>query len=173
MKRNDLSLLLVAALSLFIFLSRWLPHQPNLTPVIALCLFAGFLARGQVYGFLLPLSALVASDWLIGFYPGWGFTYVSLVGVLLAGAFLRPQLSSFIGFGLGGAILFFLGSNYGVWMSSQMYPPTFGGLLNCYQMGIPFFRSTVTGTLFFMTLFYFGYHFVSSKLNLSDASQKV
>ena len=140
MKKANLPLMIIAVLSFGIFFSRMIPHQPNLTPVLALCLFSGFFAKGRWYALLLPLVALAASDWVIGFYPGWAFNYVSLALLLFAGSYLKHSASSFLGFGLFGAVVFFLFSNFGVWMFSEMYAPTFEGLMACYQMGIIFFR---------------------------------
>ncbi len=157
MKKANLPLIIIGILSFGIFFSRMIPHQPNLTPVLALCLFSGFFAKGRWYSMVLPLLALAASDWYIGFYPGWGFNYVSLALLLFAGDFMKQAATSFVGYGFFGAVVFFLLSNFGVWMFSEMYPPTFEGLLSCYQMGIIFFRSTLVGTTAFMALFYVAY----------------
>jgi hypothetical protein len=58
---------------------------------------------------------------------------------------------------IAGSILFFLVTNFGVWATSSMYEKTFSGLMRSYQMGIPFFRNTLLGDLFYTALFFFAY----------------
>ena len=154
MDKNKMPLILVSLLSVLIFASRMISHQPNLTPVLALCLFSGFLAKGRWYSMVLPMFALVLSDWQIGFYPGWVFNYVSLVLVLFSGVMMKGRLSSFAGFGILGATQFFLLSNLGVWMFTKMYPLTLEGLIQSYGMGLPFFKATLLSTTAFMVVFY-------------------
>ena len=91
------SLVLVGLLSALIFWSRWIPHPPNFSPLIALCLASGFLAKGRWYSLVLPLGALAISDWQMGFYPGWGVNYGVLVGILFLGNFMRFSPLSFGG----------------------------------------------------------------------------
>lgn len=163
MKSAKLLFPLIFLLSLILFMSRIIPHQANVTPVLALCLMAGFLAKGRWYSLVLPLLALLASDLWIGMYPGWGFNYVSLVLIAFSGVFASYSLPAFMGFGFLGATQFFLLSNFGVWFFSKMYAPTWEGLLTCYQMGLPFFRATLVGTLGSLFVFYCVYGFFAQK----------
>ena len=48
--------------------------------------------------------------------------------------------------------IFFIVTNFAVWMSGTMYPPTLDGLILCYTMAIPFFGNTLAGTLFYVSL---------------------
>jgi len=48
--------------------------------------------------------------------------------------------------------IFFVITNFAVWMSGTMYPLTMEGLLLCYTMAIPFFGNTLAGTLFYVSL---------------------
>ena len=50
------------------------------------------------------------------------------------------------------ATIFFVITNFAVWMSGTMYPLTIDGLLLCYTMAIPFFGNTLAGTLFYVSL---------------------
>jgi hypothetical protein len=43
-------------------------------------------------------------------------------------------------------ILFFLISNFGVWMLSSFYPKTLAGLGACYWIAIPFYNGEITGS---------------------------
>jgi hypothetical protein len=147
MNKNSFLFLSVCFFGLLIFASRLIPHMPNFTPVLGLCLFSGFLAQGRSFSLFIPLGALLLSDFMLGFYPGWGFNYVALTLILFSGIFMQKEMTSFLGFGLLAGVVFFLVSNLGVWATSQMYPKTWEGLIHCYTMGIPFFRATLSGTL--------------------------
>jgi len=50
------------------------------------------------------------------------------------------------------ATIFFVITNFAVWMSGTMYPLTLDGLLLCYTMAIPFFGNTLAGTFFYVSL---------------------
>jgi len=48
------------------------------------------------------------------------------------------------------SISFFIVSNFAAWAAwPQMYPRTLAGLITCYAAGVPFFRGTATGDMFF------------------------
>jgi hypothetical protein len=53
--------------------------------------------------------------------------------------------------------LFFLVTNFGWWATGSIYEPTFAGLVQCYAQGLPFFKNTLLGDLFFAVLLFGGY----------------
>ena len=57
---------------------------------------------------------------------------------------------------LAASTLFFLLSNFGVWLAGW-YPMTGAGLLSCYAYAIPFFGYTVAGDLLFTVLLFGSY----------------
>ena len=59
-----------------------------------------------------------------------------------------------LGASLAGSVVFFLVSNFGVWMGWKMYPATVGGLIDCYVAALPFFRNTVLGDLAYAGLMF-------------------
>ena len=63
----------------------------------------------------------------------------------------------------------FIITNFGVWATGRMYAKNFSGLVEAYAMGLPFFRNTLVGDVFFNLLFFAGYHFllfISKKIAL-------
>ena len=50
-----------------------------------------------------------------------------------------------------GAVIFFVLSNFGVWLGGS-YGYDLNGLLSCYILAIPFFTNTVLSTVFFSIL---------------------
>lgn len=145
---------LLALISLLLIISRIYPHAANFSPVLALCLMSGFLAKKKPSYLALPVAALIVSDALLGFYPGMLFNYLAFGALFLVGHKLPFKFSGFAFGGLFGAVVFFLLSNLGVWYASKMYAPDLSGLLTCYQMGLPFFRFTLMSTTAFMLIFY-------------------
>ncbi len=48
--------------------------------------------------------------------------------------------------------MFFLLTNGAVWLMGGWYPLTLAGLAECYLAGLPFYRWTILGDLFFTTI---------------------
>ena len=53
--------------------------------------------------------------------------------------------------GIGASILFFVVTNFAVWLSGY-YGFTMEGLLACYIAAIPFFQNTIAGTLIYIMI---------------------
>ena len=147
------------SLILFAVLSRLIPHPPNFAPITALALFSGvYLDRKQT--FLIPLAAVLISDYFLGFYTGMVWVYASFVAIGFIGLWLRNHrgIGQTIGSTLVGSILFFIVTNFGVWISLQVtYPHTVDGLIACYVAAIPFFRNTLFGDFVYVTAMFGAY----------------
>ena len=65
--------------------------------------------------------------------------------------FFSKTLISRISGALVGALIFFLVTNFGVWISG-MYGYTLEGFINCYNLAIPFFAYSIISTLIFSLL---------------------
>jgi hypothetical protein len=131
--------------------SRLLPHPPNFAPIAAAGIFAAaFLPRR--WALSVPLASMVVSDLIIGLHPLILFTWGSYLAlVLLAARIFQPKVSAprVISTALLGSIIFFLVTNFGVWLEGRLYPPTLAGLWQSYVMALPFFRNTLLGDLFY------------------------
>ena len=129
---------------------RLVPHMPNFAPIGAIALFGGAML-GWRYALWLPLSTMMLSDLIIGFYPGIEFTWISFLVIALVGIALKNK-GLLMKIGVGGvtsATIFFVISNFGVWVASGMYTHTLAGFVNCYTMALPFFRGTLMGDVFY------------------------
>ena len=138
---------------------RLVPHPPNFSPIDAMALFSGaYLARRWV-AFAAPLAALLLSDLILGFYPGMLFQYAAVVLIALLGmaALSRVTLARLVVAALASSVLFFLVSNFGVWLAGGMYPQTLAGLGACFVAAVPFFQNTVAGDLFYTALLFGGF----------------
>lgn len=131
---------------LAIAISRFIPHPPNFTSLIALSFYVPAIL-GLTYIPALILSFAV-TDIVIGYHTGTFFTWgsVFLIG-LTAQAFSRTLISRLSG-ALLGAFIFFLITNFGVWVSG-MYGYTLNGFIDCYLLAIPFFAYNAISTLMF------------------------
>jgi len=162
MKKHSLEVYLsFVAVTLCSIFMRIIPHIPNVSPVASLALFSGALIPSWG-GFAIPLVAMVISDLFLGFHVTIPFVYGSFLLIAGIGYFIRKKISVLnIGVGsLIGSTLFFIITNFGVWITSSMYKKSISGLFKCYFMGLPFFRNTLLGDLFYITLFFLGYRFV-------------
>ena len=153
------SALLFYGLIVLLIVSRMLPHPSNFTPIGAIGLFIGAYSR-QYWQWLIPLCALLISDYIIGSYHivSMAFVYLgffasSVVGLVsLRNRFAWSRLVSGTFF---SALLFFVLSNFGVWLSGVLYPMTLDGLSSCFIAAIPFFGNTLAG-YFLYTIIIFG-----------------
>ena len=143
-------------------ISRLVPHPWNATPVMAIALLSGaYLSRR--WSILLPLTIIVLSDLLIGWHNTIPFTWSAFVftGVLGWWVRQRPTAWRIIGSSLIGSVLFFIVTNFGVWVVGELYPRTAAGFWECYVAAIPFFRGTLLGDLVYVTVFFGTYHLVT------------
>lgn len=165
-------LLLIAMIALAA-LSRLLPHPPNFSPIEAVALFGGAHFARRWLGVLVPLLAMFVSDLALGLING-GIYLDYFVSAHFLSIYLCIALSSLLGFALrgrssggrvlacslAGSVLFFLISNFVVWLTASPQdasPACSIGLGSCYVAAIPFFQWTVLGTLFYAALLFGGF----------------
>ncbi|MFC1645639.1 DUF6580 family putative transport protein [Candidatus Omnitrophota bacterium] len=141
-----LALILVVTAIIF----RFIPHIANFTPILAIALFGGAYLKNWKYALLLPLVLMMVTDTFLGVHNTIIFTWGSLLLVAGLGMLLRKKknplniaLSAF-----SSAVMFFIITNFGVWIMGW-YPRTIDGLISCYTLAIPFFRTTMASTLVF------------------------
>jgi len=136
---------------------RLLPHPPNLAPVTTIALFAGVYLSPKM-AFILPILAMLISDYFLGFYQFslMAFVYLSFLFTVFLGIYLKKKKKwyTILGGSLCASILFFILTNFAVWAFTPWYQKSFTGFVECYTMAIPFFRNTLAGDLFYVALFF-------------------
>jgi len=132
---------------------------PNLEIITAFALISGALLGG-IFTFVVPLSIIAITDMYIGNNIVLIFTWSAFAVIGIFGWFLRNRKTShyrFIaemtGIGIISSLFFYLYTNFGWWLLSNTYTHTWQGLINCYVMGLPFLKTNLLGTLFFVPLF--------------------
>ncbi|HID20773.1 MAG TPA: hypothetical protein EYP14_00010 [Planctomycetaceae bacterium] len=142
----------------------------------ALALFGGAHFRDKVRAFLVPLGAMLVSDVVLyltrySSYVGNAFStalvvYGSLALIAGIGLWIRDRRNvvTVAGACLLSSLLFFLITNFAVWVKSGMYPLTTGGLITCYVAAIPFFQNQLAADILFTAVFFGGFALIEGRV---------
>lgn len=137
-------------------LIRFLPHPANFVPMGALAITSGLYAKKK-WQLLLPIGAMFATDFFIGFYDVkvmavvyGSFLISAFIGVLVS---RNKNILTVAAGTLSGSVIFYLATNFAVWAFSSMYIHNFGGLMTSYVMALPFFGNSLLGDLFYVGIF--------------------
>lgn len=143
-------------------LGRIVPHLPNATPLTSLSLLSGVLLT-RPKALTATLFSLLISDFLLAYfhhYPVIGswtlFTYSGFACLVFLGANLSSQSPLRFYLIITGFVscLYWLWTNFGVWLLSGIYAHSLAGILMCYIAALPFLRNALCGDLIWMiTLF--------------------
>ena len=139
--------------------SRFIPHPPNFTPLIALSFYVPVLF-GLRFISIVILSFFI-TDLIIGFHSTLFFTWgsVGIIG-LISKYFNKSIIIRLLG-ALTGAFIFYLISNLGVWLYGYYGNGTIS-LYATYILAIPFFGYTFLSTLFYSAMIEIFYYFYKS-----------
>ena len=169
MNKINISYGVIILLILFASFSRIIPHMPNFTPIGAIALFGGAYLKNKYHAFLIPIASLWLSDLILNnfiftlysdftwFYPGFLWQYISFTLIIILGYFYLKKINFKNVFitAISSSVLFFIITNFGVWISGSMYTLDFKGLITCYVMALPFFKGTLLGFMCY-SAFLFG-----------------
>mgnify|MGYP001227455853 CR=1 FL=1 len=129
--------------------SRFIPHPPNFTSLIALSFYIPALLGLRFLPALLLSFGL--TDIIIGFHGTILFTWGSVILIgLISNRFIKNVFSRISG-ALLGALIFFIITNFGVW-SLGSYGYNFEGLVTCYTLALPFFAYSLVSTFIFSSI---------------------
>ena len=155
-----LSIMLIAAAAF-----RILPHPPNFAPLAGMALLGSAYIKRSWLAWILPVVIFWVSDLVLNnflyasYYEGFVlasneflFSALAMLCIVLVGRLVLKKLKfgNLILASLSASAIFFLVSNFGVWISGTLgFPMTATGLLAAYAAGIPFLDNTVLGDLVF------------------------
>ena len=130
-----------------------------MTSISAVALFAGAYLSDKRLAFVIPLTALLLSDFVLGFYSHMEIVYGSFALVVCIGLMLRRRRSPLriACAALASSLVFFVMTNFGVWVFSSLYPKTMAGLVVCYVAAIPFFQNTLMGDALYTAILFGGF----------------
>lgn len=144
--------------------SRFMPHPPNFTPLLAISLFAGSHLKDWKYALLVPFGAMFVSDLFLGIHTLMPVVYGYLfLMVWLGRSFVKEQVNWKLAVSaIGGSVGFFVVSNFFVWLTSGMYSLNTAGLVDCYVMAIPFFQWSLLGDIAYTAVMFGGLAFMET-----------
>tara|TARA_Y100000589_G_scaffold49949_1_gene41577 strand:- start:1187 stop:1693 length:507 start_codon:yes stop_codon:yes gene_type:complete len=161
MKDRNILIVIIILIGAF---SRIIPHPPNFTAIGAISILGGVYFGKNYLAFLIPIISMLISDFLLGFNMAIS-VYLSFLIMIPLGIGIKNKLSnlSVIKTSIYASIVFFLITNFSVWIFSTVYPNNIYGLLICYYAGIPFFFNTLLGNIFFSFSLFGIYEIVSKR----------
>jgi len=170
--RSGILILLIVAAAL----SRLLPHPFNFTPIGAMALFGAAYFSDRRLAFVVPFAAMWLSDlwlnnvvygnaagfqWMGNLWVYGSFLLISMMGFVLL---RKVKVFAVLGTGVLASILFFLITNFSVWLGSTVYPQNLAGLMLCFEAGIPFFGNTLAGDLFYCAVLFGGFEWAQQRI---------
>lgn len=101
------------------------------------------------------------------------FVYSAFMLITLLATFIKKTSVANVAFAaVWSAVIFFVISNFGVWINSTTYSQSLAGLGACYLAAIPFYKNeffgnfllnSVYGNLFFSAILFGAYSLVTKK----------
>ena len=149
--KNLKNYFLPISLILVLSFSRLIPHPWNFTPILAMGIFSGFYFKNFILSSFIVIFSMFIGDLFLGFHSTMLFTYTSLIIAVLLGLFINKfKFTEILFSGLVSSVCFFAVTNFGAWLTLEMYEKNLAGLLQSYVLAIPFFHNTLISTLFYL-----------------------
>ena len=155
-----------------------MPHPANATAMSALGLVALLHFKSLKWSVSLTLFSWLVSEVVLGFHSLSYLVAICLIcNLALMRLFVPSSLkaskdledsrrnsdskntlgimdSVFLGSGsVLSSLIFFLVTNFGVWVEGLLYPRTLEGLLLCYTKALPFLPQQILGELIYLGIF--------------------
>lgn len=131
----------------------------NFSMIGGISLFAGAVIKQKRLAFLVPLLAFLISDIYLQIFYGSGFygisqifTYGGMVLIVLLGSRIQEiKAWKVLGYSIGGTLLFWIVSNFGVWFGNvfQQFEPGLG-LAATFIRALPFLQGNGAATELFL-----------------------
>ncbi len=156
----------------FIFLIDGESILPNFSAIGAVAIFGACYFKG-LKKWIIPLAILWFSDIILNnvfysqYYDGfkvfgdfWVYASFIVAGVIAYKMLLKPSWGKLLLTGIIAGVVFYLITNFGVWLTGNLYPKTLTGLVASYEAGLPFFRNTILGNVFYSFVLVGIYEFI-------------
>ena len=116
-------------LILVLSFSRLIPHPWSFTPVLAAGIFSGFYFKNFFLSFFIVIFSMFLGDLYLGFHSTMFFTYISLAVAVGLGLLIKnfKFLEIFLA-GLASSVCFFVITNFGAFLTLEIYEKSFSGL---------------------------------------------
>ena len=132
----------------------------------AIALFGGAYFSSRWSAIVVPLAAMLLSDWVLAgaSLTGKGFVYAPMtyfcflltvgLGYLMRH---RVSVSRVTLLAIGASVLFFVLSNFRVWLRGKLYSTDLEGLIACYVAAIPFAKNMLAANLCYSAVLFGGF----------------
>lgn len=195
MKKDTRENLMIAALIFLAIISRVITNNLqlwNFNAIGAAALFGGMMIRNKRIAYLLPVITLFVSDLFLQLFTNVHTFYGAYIGQLffVYGAFLlttwiatrikKADALTILFASIGTGVLFFVVTNFGTFLTTNLYPHTLSGLISCYAAGIPFYKegdlfssfalNGILGNVFFSAVL-FGAHALIKQISFQPKKQ--
>lgn len=160
--------------------SRLLPHPPNFAPLGAIAVFASVTFGNKFLKYALPILLAIITDFILvltvnaafsspaAHFGSYGIYIIyatyPLMGIMAhffnSKGNIHSQPKKIMGLSLISSIVFFIVSNFVVWLGGW-YGYSIAGLGACFVAAIPFFHNTVGGDLFYNAVLFGSYFWVT------------
>ena len=149
--------------------SRFLPHPPNFTPILAIALFGGAIFKSKKIALAVPIVAVFLSDLVLGLHESMIAVYLCLGVFMYMGMKLERKSSKSVATNaIAAAVIFFIVTNFTVWAFGGVYEPNLSGLILSYTLALPFFNWNMLSTLLFSGVL-FGAYNLFEKYSFAEA----
>ena len=153
MNKNLKNYFLPICLIIVLSFSRLIPHPWNFTPVLAMGIFSGFYFKNFILSSFIVVFSMFVGDLFLGFHSTMFFTYTSLIIAVVLGLLIKKfKFTEILFYGTASSVCFFLVTNFGAWLTLEMYEKSFAGLLQSYILAIPFFHNTLISTVLYLII---------------------
>ncbi len=158
--------MLVAGMIVLAAIMRIVPHMPNFTPVTAMALFGGAYISNKRLAYAVPFIAMLLSDLVLGIHNTMWAVYLSFAAIVTIGMFLREKntVLKTAGAAVASSVLFFVVTNFAVWLAGGFYSMDLAGLVQCYVAAIPFYQYSVLGDLFYAGVMFGAFELAKNKI---------
>jgi len=157
-----------------IFAPPLLGHPSNFAPIDAIALFSGCYFAGRFTKLIVPLLSVWVGDLFINYmymqkvvllYDGFYWQYACYGLMVFIGSRLAQRVKplTLMTATVSSAVLFFIISNFGVWISSGMYPHDMTGFIACYVAALPFFYNTLLSDVMYSAIFFGSFEMAQKK----------
>ena len=157
--------LLIIGFIILGIITRIIPHPPNFTAIGAIALFGGAFFYNKKLAFIIPITIMMLSDLILG-HKLVGSVYIGFLIMVVMGFFLQKKQNGLriINVALLGSLVFFIITNFSVFLTSSLYPKNITGLIECYTLAIPFFINTLSANIIYSLIMFYGFNFTQQKI---------
>tara|TARA_Y100000994_G_C15517635_1_gene370262 strand:+ start:134 stop:667 length:534 start_codon:yes stop_codon:yes gene_type:complete len=152
---NNISIAII--LVLLASITRLIPHLWNFTAVGAVLLFSTFYFKNRTFRLLIPIAIMLFSDLCLYLIKGIPFAGIGIYLCLMLyipisiRIIKKVKIMSVALAGISGATLFFMTSNFLVWIQGGGYGL---GFIETYLVAIPFYLNHMMGNMLWGTLLF-------------------